>query len=288
MRYSITRRPASVDFWKAAAGILACVLAIPSAVAAEGPPVLDAPPAATQKPYSPADGQVVEISPPPFLWTPVKHDGAYVLEVSTAENFSAETTRTYGNLRRPVFVPREVLPPGKWFCAYGVEREARPSSDGRGRLPFRPPRGPFPFPTGTRSSSGFRASDRGCSFPARLEQVRRWAGGELKPAVDALVARCRREIGKPLVAEPGVRPKGPEYGPWAINVMRTTRPPMDVMERLRVGLPADRRRAARPRGQAPPRALLRLGPGGADELLRLRRAADVDDDARHAGLRLDA
>lgn len=231
MRYSITRRPASVDFWKAAAGILACVLAIPSAVAAEGPPVLDAPPAATQKPYSPADGQVVEISPPPFLWTPVKHDGAYVLEVSTAENFSAETTRTYGNLRRPVFVPREVLPPGKWFWHAASRREARPSSDGRGRLPFRPPRGPFPFPTGTRSSSGFRASDRGCSFPARLEQVRRWAGGELKPAVDALVARCRREIGKPLVAEPGVRPKGPEYGPWAINVMRTTRPPMDVMER---------------------------------------------------------
>ena len=37
--------------------------------------------------------------------------------------------------------------------------------------------------------------------------------------------------GKELVAEPGYRPKGPDYGPWAVNVMRTTRPPMDVMER---------------------------------------------------------
>lgn len=232
MRYSITRRPASVDFWKAAAGILACVLAIPSAVAAEGPPVLDAPPAATQKPYSPADGQVVEISPPPFLWTPVKHDGAYVLEVSTAENFSAETTRTYGNLRRPVFVPREVLPPGKWFWRYGVEARGK-TVFGRPR-PFTIPAAarPFPFPDWDAVIERIpRQRPRLFFSGARLEQVRRWAGGELKPAVDALVARCRREIGKPLVAEPGVRPKGPEYGPWAINVMRTTRPPMDVMER---------------------------------------------------------
>ena len=69
-------------------------------------------------------------------------------------------------------------------------------------------------------------------FPReRLEQIRRWAGGELKPAIDSLVASCEREVGKELVAEPSYRPKGPDYGPWAVNVMRTTRPPMDVMER---------------------------------------------------------
>jgi hypothetical protein len=31
--------------------------------------------------------------------------------------------------------------------------------------------------------------------------------------------------------EPGYAPKGADYGPWAVQVMRTTRPPMDVMER---------------------------------------------------------
>jgi len=69
-------------------------------------------------------------------------------------------------------------------------------------------------------------------FPGqRLAEVRRWATDELKPAVDSLVRSCGREVGKPLVEEPGYQPKGPERGPWAINVMRTTRRPMDVMER---------------------------------------------------------
>ncbi|MFV1964334.1 MAG: hypothetical protein ACC628_02840 [Pirellulaceae bacterium] len=69
-------------------------------------------------------------------------------------------------------------------------------------------------------------------FPGRrLEQIRGWAKGELKPAIDSLVCSCEREVGKELVVEPGYRPKGPEYGPWAVNGMRTTRPPMDVMER---------------------------------------------------------
>ena len=37
----------------------------------------------------------------------------------------------------------------------------------------------------------------------RLEEVRRWAAGELKPAVDSLVRSCEREVGRELVAEPG-------------------------------------------------------------------------------------
>jgi hypothetical protein len=69
-------------------------------------------------------------------------------------------------------------------------------------------------------------------FPGqRLEEIRRWAKSELKPAIESLVRSCEREVGKELVAEPGYRPRGPESGPWAVNVMRTTRPPMDVMER---------------------------------------------------------
>ena len=46
-----------------------------------------------------------------------------------------------------------------------------------------------------------------------MKQIRQWAKGQLKPAIDSLVRSCDREIGKALVSEPGYRPKGPEYGP---------------------------------------------------------------------------
>ena len=60
-------------------------------------------------------------------------------------------------------------------------------------------------------------------FPGeRLQQIRHWAKGELKPAIDSLVRSCEREIGKELVEEPGYRPKGPEYGPWAVKPLLVT------------------------------------------------------------------
>ncbi|NLX57219.1 MAG: hypothetical protein GXY58_19090 [Planctomycetaceae bacterium] len=48
------------------------------------------------------------------------------LQVSRAEDFTAETTRTYSGLRRSVFASTEPLPPGQWFWRYGVESDAGP------------------------------------------------------------------------------------------------------------------------------------------------------------------
>jgi hypothetical protein len=193
---------------------------------------LDVPPRAMQKPYSPADGQVVQITPPPFIWVPAGKDLAYRLQVSTSDGFPDDKTRDFRNLQRSVFVPQEPLPPGQWFWRYGVEQEGR-TAFGRPR-PFSVPENarPFPFPDWNAVLQRVpRERPRLFFAGQRLEEVRRWAGGELKPAIDSLVRSCQREIDKPLVAEPGYRPKGPDYGPWAVNVMRTTRPPMDVMER---------------------------------------------------------
>jgi len=216
----------------AIAGAALLLLAATEARAAEQAIVLDAPPSPTQKPYAPADGQVVEITPPPFLWVPAGKAREYVLQISDSESFDSRATQTFGGLRRSVFVPREPLAPGRWFWRYGV---ATPSGTQYGRpRPFTvaDDARPFPFPDWDEVIPRV-ARERPRLFFAgeRLERVRAWARGELKPAVDSLVASCRREIGKELVAEPGYRPKGPDYGPWAINVMRTTRPPMDVMER---------------------------------------------------------
>jgi len=216
----------------AIAGAALLLLAATEARAAEQAIVLDAPPSPTQKPYAPADGQVVEITPPPFLWVPVANVREYVLQISDSESFDSRATQTFGGLRRSVFVPREPLAPGRWFWRYGV---ATPSGTQYGRpRPFTvaDDARPFPFPDWDEVIPRVSRKRPRLFFTGeRLERVRAWARGELKPAVDSLVASCRREIGKELVAEPGYRPKGPDYGPWAINVMRTTRPPMDVMER---------------------------------------------------------
>jgi len=217
---------------------LGCLVALvlmsaePSVYAGESAVVLDRQPSATQKPHSPADGQVVEITPPPFIWVPVGKDSHYVLQISTSKAFSKEETRTHRKLRRSVFVPSEALPPGDWFWRYGVETDDG-TIFGRAR-PFTVPKDarPFPFPDWDEVIQHVPHERPRLFFPGkRLKQVRAWAAGELKPVIDSLVASCEREVDKELVAEPGYRPKGPDYGPWAVNVMRTTRPPMDVMER---------------------------------------------------------
>ena len=62
------------------------------------------------------------------------------------EAFAADTTRTFGQLRRSVFVPPQPLPPGHWFWRYGIETKTGPVF-GRPR-PFTIPADarPFPFP----------------------------------------------------------------------------------------------------------------------------------------------
>jgi len=216
----------------AALGVWAVAFSTLLFAAEKSTPALDPPTGPTQKPYSPADNQVVEVTPPPFIWTPGKKDSVYVLQVSPSEKFPADATRVYRGLRRPVFVPQEPLPAGQWFWRYGIETESGPAM-GRPR-PFTVPEGarPFPFPKWDEVIGRVPHGRPRLFFPGpKLDQVRKWATGELKPDIDALVASCEKEVGKELVAEPGYHPKGPEYGPWAIRIMRTTRPPMDVMER---------------------------------------------------------
>lgn len=236
----------------AAASVVGSVFAMTAASAAEPALRLDAQPGPTQKPYSPADDQIVQVTPPPFIWVPVGDQDEYILQVSTSKTFPPDATRTYRNLGRCVFVPSEPLPPGQWFWRYGVETNEG-TVLGRPR-PFTIPEDarPFPFPDWDEAIRRVpRERPRLFFAGARLQQIRQWARGELKPAIDSLVASCEREVGRELVAEPGYRPKGPEAGPWAVTVMRTTRPPMDVMERCalaylvtgnqRLGLEAKRR-----------------------------------------------
>ena len=194
---------------------------------------LDVAPEANQKPYHPADGQVLEVTPPAFIWVPAGAGVGYAVQVSRSEAFPAGDTRTFAGLKRVVFVPRETLPAGKWFWRYGVETPSGPVY-GRPR-PFTIPEGArsFPFPDFDPVAAGASQARPRLFFTGdRLAKIREAAKGELKDAVAGLVKSCEKAVGEPLVPEPGYRPKDPkEYGPWAVTVMRTTRPPMDAMER---------------------------------------------------------
>jgi hypothetical protein len=211
------------------------VVLSPIALAADraAAPLLDPPPGPRQKPYHPADGQVVEVTPPPLIWVPAGKGRTYSLQVSPAEDFRAEGTRTFTGLRRSALALREPLPAGKWFWRYGIEGPGG-TTYGRPRPFTVPPSArPFPFPDLDEVARRIPRDRPRLFFPGdRLAKVREAARGELKEAVGDLVKSCRKHVGEELVPEPGYQPKEPDLrGPWAVNVMRTTRPPMDAMER---------------------------------------------------------
>ena len=72
------------------------------------------------------------MNPPPFIWVPAKRDSVYVLQLSTSNAFPSESTQTFDNLPRSVFVPQQPLHPGQWFWRYGV-RNGEQTVFGRAR-----------------------------------------------------------------------------------------------------------------------------------------------------------
>ncbi len=187
---------------------------------------LDPEPKARQKPYSPAGGQVVEINPPPFIWVPSSGKATYGLQLSRAKDFRGATT--HADMRLNVFVPRRPLEAGKWFWRYGV-KTGDGMRWGKARL-FTVPEDAreFPFPDCDAALARVPKKHPRLFFPGkRLAEVRALAAGPLASQVAGLRGRCDRVIGKEIVAEP---PK-PKTGPERVVVMRTTRPPMDDMER---------------------------------------------------------
>ncbi|MGQ9592289.1 MAG: hypothetical protein ACUVYA_18575, partial [Planctomycetota bacterium] len=103
---------------------LPSVLPLPVLGAGAEGPRLDPPPGPSQKPYAPAEGEEVAVTPPPFIWVPAGRGALYYLQVSRSRDFAGAGTRTYGPIARSAFVPREPLEPGDWFWRYGVALEA--------------------------------------------------------------------------------------------------------------------------------------------------------------------
>lgn len=189
---------------------------------------LDAKPTTTQKPYSPAHEQVVDITPPPFIWVPVGPDARYVVQVSRSAAFDDGSVQTFRDITTSVFVPQHTLPAGRWYWRYGV-------TTGEGDVfgqprPFTVARDarPFPFPDFGEVMAHIPKSRPRLLFPpAHLKRVRQAVKTELQDDIEGLIQSCRRAIGEELVAEPAV----PKSGKERVQVMLATRPPMDMMER---------------------------------------------------------
>jgi hypothetical protein len=84
---------------------------------------IDKQPKPRQLTYSPADGSVVELNPPPFIWVPVEPVSGnykYILQISMDKEFKGKIISRRG-IDISTYALEETLEPGEWYWRYGVE-----------------------------------------------------------------------------------------------------------------------------------------------------------------------
>lgn len=196
------------------------------------PPVLDREPVAGENlPCQPGDGEIMRVNPPAFRWLPAGGDEVrYRLQVAAEPDFTRPVYQAE-NLKWRIEVPTSPLKPGKWYWRYGVElpdgirwSRVRAFSIAEDAAVF-----PFPAPGWMERIPATRP--RLFVPEGTLSALRRRARqGELKPQADWLVREVHKFAGEKLVAEPPFLGKEP-WGALYATIFRTTRPPMDKMER---------------------------------------------------------
>jgi len=195
---------------------------------------LDRPPTHYQKDYAPVDGSVAAINPPPFIWVPPQHDLTYVLEISTEKDYSRSVQR-YENIPISTYALRHPLQPGQWYWRYGVRLE-------NGQIQYRKTRAfnvpedapHWPFPQLEKVIASIPTTHpRLFILRDKLQSYRQRArDGDLRDALQAIKRSCDSHLGEKLVEEPPyVQGSGPERGKHYQHIFRSTRPPMDWMEK---------------------------------------------------------
>jgi len=84
---------------------------------------IDKSPKPKQLPYSPADGSITKLNPPPFAWVPVEPiegDFKYILQISKDKEFKTNIITRRG-IDISIYALEEPLEPGEWYWRYGVE-----------------------------------------------------------------------------------------------------------------------------------------------------------------------
>lgn len=206
-----------------------------------GAAVLDQPPGPLQKDYAPADGSVVSVNPPPFIWVPAEEDLLYMLEIAPRADFSgAEVIRLYDIPISTVALP-EPLKPGNWYWRYAVQEmpglpDFQDATFSRTRAFIVPETATLlPFPDIGAAIRRIPVERPRLFFLAgELEDYRRRVReGDLRTFAEEFAGRNAGRIGEELVAEPPyVAGEGAERGRNYSQIIRTTRPDMDGMEQF--------------------------------------------------------
>lgn len=214
---------------------LLLVLALPAG-GAPAPVALDRPPGDFELPYAPADGAVVSTTPPAFVWIPVARNARYALQVGPAPDPSVPGGKTLRGITMASYALREALAPGRWAWRYGVESSDGTVSWSRVRaFTVAADARPWPYP-GVEAMASRVPRGRPRLF-VRAEEVAayrsRARGGDLSSLAAGIVRAAERDLGGPLPAEPDYLPRTqPERGRVFAEIIRSTRPPMDAMERV--------------------------------------------------------
>ncbi len=218
---------------------------------------MDIPPNDEQVEYSPADGSVVTVNPPPFtwlpvrrdieyppghigyngpnekIWSPVKDDFFYTLQISRDRNFnSGVITRTGIDISTHAL--DQYLEPGEWFWRYGAESEKVIFSKTRSFI-IQPDARKWPFPADPKKVLEsvpetrprlFIMNDQIGSFRQRALH------GDLKETASLIKNNIDKHSGAELPAEPKyVKGIGPEFGEhsWRL-IYDATISPIDLAE----------------------------------------------------------
>ena len=84
---------------------------------------IDKNPKPRQLSYSPEDGSIVMLNPPPFVWVPiepVRNNFMYILQISKDKEFKSDVIIRRG-IDISTYALEESLVPGEWYWRYGVE-----------------------------------------------------------------------------------------------------------------------------------------------------------------------
>ena len=217
---------------------------------------LDRPSGEYEVSRAPADGQLLTVNPPVFVWLPVEGVTEYVLQYSRdsgfrdgstvtvrkdatphtdqrALPFQAMTGFSYTEKPATVHVLRETLQPGVWYWRYGFDAgapvglvfgQAREFTIAEEAVVL-----PFPDVKQVVARIG-KERPRLLVTPVSVARFRALAIGAMKSEADSMKRDCDEYLGQPLLPEPAFLPTGDDWAPTYQKVFQTTRRYFSGME----------------------------------------------------------
>lgn len=210
--------------------------------------LLERTPEWNEKPFAPADGAWLELTPPAFVWLPVPEAaGPYLLEVARQADFSDvglgalegckdnSVLEVGWRVEVPisVYVPTRPLAQGRWFWRVGLRAShGRIAWSKRRQFTIVPHAKQWPLPDVQQLRDRIPAGRPRLLFsPKLIAKLRATVPYSMQEEYERLWAKAERAIGQPLPEEPPwVWAKGAARDAQFAKIFRATRPPMDAME----------------------------------------------------------